>query len=105
MTFQSGGAPPHCPWEADIDPRQGRFVVVVFVLLTTGTPCWPSSGGWVGHRAANDLSAVRQAVEDQWCPGWSAGQVLQRRLPDGCASRAAPDSTGDRSSVTRSLPR
>src|SRR5664279_2012585 len=38
MTFQSGGAPPHCPWEADIDPKQGRFVVVVFVLLTTGTP-------------------------------------------------------------------
>src|SRR5664279_688687 len=28
----------HCPWEADTDPRQDRFVVVVFVLLTTGTP-------------------------------------------------------------------
>ena len=31
----------HCPWEADIDPRQDRFVVVVFVLLTTGTPDRP----------------------------------------------------------------
>jgi hypothetical protein len=27
----------HCPSEADIDPTQDRFVVVVFVLLTTGT--------------------------------------------------------------------
>ena len=43
---------------------------------------------------------MRQAVEGRWFPGWSAGQVLQRRLPDGCASRTAPDSTGDRGSLT-----
>ena len=48
---------------------------------------------------------MRQAVEDRWFPGWPAGEVLQRRLPDRCASRTAPDSTGDRSSLTRSLPR
>ena len=67
--------------------------------------CRPESGGWVGHRPAKDLPAVRQAVEDRCSRGWSAGQVLQRRLPDGCASRTAPDSTGDRRSLTPITPR
>src|SRR5664279_5815432 len=33
---------------------------------------------------------------------WSTGRVLRRRLTDGGASRAAPDSTGNSGSLTRS---
>ena len=66
-------------------------------------PFRPESGGWVGHRPAKALSTMRQTADHQWSSRWSAGKVLQRRLPDGCASRTAPDSTGDRSSLTRSL--
>ena len=48
-------------------------------------------------------SAVGETAEHRWCAGWQAGQVLQRRLPDCGASRTAPDSTGHRRSLTRSL--
>jgi hypothetical protein len=37
---------------------------------------------------------VRQTAESRWFSGWSAGQVLQRCLPDGGASRTAPDGAG-----------
>src|SRR5664279_4278840 len=69
MTFQSGGAPPHCPWEADIDPRQGRFVVVVFVLLTTGTP----------RGITHDIGPAEET------PAATPPVVLEQRLLDSMA--------------------
>src|SRR5664279_2552642 len=65
----------------------------------------PCGLGHVRENWAQNLPAVRQTAEHRWFPKWPAGQVLQRRLPNSSASRTAPDSTDNRSSVTRSLRR
>jgi len=56
----------------------------------------------LGPITADLLPALRQTVELQWFSGWSAGEVLQRCLPDCGASRTAPHGRADRGSMTRS---
>ena len=80
---------------------------------------WPAGGppeemlGPSGQRPEPGADIARpgtcrrcgKPAEHRWFPGWSAGgQVLQRCLPDGCASRTAPDSTGDRGWLTPVIP-